>query len=50
MNQKRIMYDHSLDKRASKWGRGKKLQTIKIDEMPEYIKNNINKYKPWLDI
>ena len=50
MNQKRVMYDHSLDKRENKWGRGKKLQTIKIDEMPEYIKNNINKYKPWLDI
>jgi len=50
MNEKRVMYDHSLDKRVNKWGKGKKLQTVKIDEMPEYIKNNINKYKPWLDI
>jgi beta-1,4-mannosyl-glycoprotein beta-1,4-N-acetylglucosaminyltransferase len=50
MKEKRVMYDHSLDKRMSKWGQGKKLSTVEIDGMPEYIKNNVNKYKLWLDV
>ncbi len=43
------MYDHSMDKKGNKWGEGKKLQTTRIEEMPEYILKNIEKYKYWLD-
>ena len=31
MNDKRIMYNHSLDKRENKWGQGKKLKSIDIE-------------------
>jgi hypothetical protein len=38
-----------MDKKGNKWGEGKKLQTTRIEEMPEYILKNIEKYKYWLD-
>ena len=50
MNEKRVMYDHTIDKKKHKWGKGKKLQTIEMKKMPKYIFENIEKYKPWLDI
>ena len=50
MDEKKIMYDHSSDKSKRKWGNGEKLQTIKLEEMPKYIIDNYNKYKPWLDL
>ena len=49
MKEKKVMYDHSMDKRGNKWGEGKKLQTIRIEEMPEYVLKNIEKYQHWLD-
>ena len=50
MNEKRVMYNHSADKKNQKWGVGKKLQKKDLSEMPNYVLNNINKYKLWLDI
>ncbi len=49
MKEKKVMYDHSIDKRGNKWGEGEKLQTTRIEDMPEYILKNIEKYKYWLD-
>ena len=49
INEKRVMYDHSKDKKGYKWGKGKKLQTIHVDQMPNYISKNLDKYKTWLD-
>ena len=49
INEKKVMYDHSKDKKGYKWGKGKKLQTINVDLMPKYISKNLDKYKPWLD-
>ena len=50
MNEKRVMYNNSADKKNQKWGVGKKLQKKDLSEMPNYVLNNINKYKLWLDI
>ena len=50
INEKKVMYDHSMDKKGNKWFEGEKLQTINIKEMPEYILKNIEKYKDWLDL
>ena len=50
INEKKVMYDHSVDKRENKWGEGYKLQTTKLEEMPKYIFENLEKYKPWLDL
>ena len=44
------MYDHSIDKKGNKWGQGKKLERININEMPKYVIENLEKYKLWLDL
>ena len=50
MDEKRVMYNHSLDKKDNKWGQGEKLVTTELNEMPEYIRDNAEKYKLWLDV
>ena len=50
IKEKKVMYDHSKDKKGYKWGKGKELKTIHISKMPKYISENINKYKTWLDL
>ena len=50
MKEKRVMYNHSLDKKVDKWGKGEKLIKTKIEEMPNYVLENLEKYKTWLDI
>tara|TARA_B100000029_G_scaffold66299_1_gene59153 strand:- start:56 stop:928 length:873 start_codon:yes stop_codon:yes gene_type:complete len=50
IKEKRVMYNHSLDKKVNKWGKGEKLTPAKIEEMPNYVLENLDKYKPWLDI
>ena len=50
MKEKKVMYDHSMDKRGDKWKEGKKLETSELKEMPDYINKNISKYKNWLDL
>ena len=49
IKEKRVMYDHSIDKKGHKWGNGKKLKTLGLEEMPKYISENFDKYKQWLE-
>ena len=49
INEKRVMYNHKIDKKKNKWEAGAKLQTLKLEEMPKYIIENYENYKPWLD-
>ena len=50
MQEKKVMYNHKIDKRGHKWGEGEKLQTITLEEMPKYILENFEKYKTWLEL
>ena len=50
INEKRVMYDHSIDKKGNKWGQGGKLEKININEMPKYVLENLEKYKLWLEL
>ena len=47
---RKILYDHSADQKEFKWTGSKTLKKISLDSMPDYIKNNYEKYKDWLDI
>ena len=49
ITEKRAMYDQSLDKRDNKWTGQIKLKKILSSELPDYIYQNIEKYKNWLD-
>ena len=49
MDEKKVMYNHSLDKKKFRWNRGEKLITVKPEQLPKYIFNNLEVYKQWLD-
>ena len=50
VDDKRVMYNHAIDKKEDKWKAGEKLQTLKLEELPKYITENYEKYKLWLDV
>ena len=49
MGEKKPIYDLKVDQRESKFNKGQKLTTIDLKLLPDYIQNNIEKYKLWLD-
>ena len=46
---KKPVYNLRTDMKKSKFSGGEELTVTKIDELPNYIKNNIEKYKKWLE-
>ena len=48
--EKRVIYDHSVDQRKNKWESKTILQTIELDKLPNYLKENYKKYTNWLEI
>ena len=49
INNKKAIYNLNVDKRLSKIGDGVDLEKIENKNLPNYIKENIVKYKEWLD-
>ena len=50
MKKKVINYDHKVKKNEFKFAKEFKLKTISLDNLPEYIKNNKDKFKDWIDL
>ena len=50
IDSKKSIYDLTLDKRLNKIGGGKNLIKVPYDGLPDYIINNFNKYKEWIEI
>ena len=42
------VYNLNLDKRKNQFSEGVRLDILRTDELPEYIKNNKEKFKDWL--
>tara|TARA_Y100001935_G_scaffold250333_1_gene250298 strand:- start:2316 stop:3185 length:870 start_codon:yes stop_codon:yes gene_type:complete len=49
MENKQAIYDLRVDKTVNKIGTGDKLEKYNVENLPEVIKLNLNKYKEWLD-
>ena len=49
MNNKEAIYDLRVDKTINKIGSGEKLEKYDLDNLPDTIKLNLNKYIKWLD-
>ena len=49
INEKRSIYDHNVDQKGFKWSGKSMLKKIQNYELPDYINNNLEKYKDWLD-
>ena len=50
VKRKRVDYDHKAKSQSNKYSNEFKLKTVSIDNMPLYLKNNMNKYAEWLDL
>ncbi len=49
ISEKKIYYDHEVDKSSSKWKPSVSLERANINELPEYIQNNKDKLIKWFD-
>ena len=43
------MYDHNIDQKGYKWSGKSILKKCDINQLPDYIFNNREKFKVWLD-
>ena len=50
MKKKVINYDHKVKKNEYKFAKEFKLVTVSLDNLPEYIKSNKDKFKDWIDV
>ena len=49
IKEKRVMYDHNVDQRGYKWSGKAILKNIDIKLLPNYVTENVEKFKDWLD-
>ena len=49
IKEKRVMYDHNVDQRGYKWSGKAILKNIDMNLLPNYITENVEKFKEWLD-
>jgi len=49
IKNKKAIYDLRADKRSQKIGDGTKLENYDIKKLPNYIKDNLDKFKKWID-
>ncbi len=49
IKEKKISYDHSLDKKGNKWGASISLKKVNEENLPDYLNKNKFKYKIWFD-
>ena len=49
VKKKQAIYDLRVDKKSNKVGKGLILKNFDIEKLPNYIKNNLDKYKNWID-
>ena len=49
IEEKRVMYDHNVDKKEFKWSGSTKLRKLDLHQLPSYISKNLSKYREWLD-
>ena len=50
IKEKKIIYDHSVDQTKYKWGSDVTLRTVKLSNMPDYLRENYKKYVNWIEI
>ena len=49
IKNKKAIYDLRVDKRSQKIGDGTRLENYDIKKLPNYIKDNLDKFKEWID-
>ena len=50
VKRKVILYDHKVNSTEFKFAKEFELKNLNLDELPDYIKRNTNKFKDWIDL
>ena len=50
IENRKILYDHSVDQKNYKWAGSKTLKKVDLSQMPDYLRENHKKYDNWLDV
>ena len=50
VENKKVLYDHSVDQKDYKWSGKTTLKKISLLEMPDYLSENNRKYSKWIEI
>ncbi len=48
IKNKKALYNYNADQRDSKWSNNTELEKINLKLLPDYINENLNKYRNWL--
>lgn len=49
MKEKKVLYNYKVDQKKNKWKSDIILKTLPIESLPIYVKNNVQKFKDWID-
>ena len=49
IQEKKALYDYSVDQRNNKWSTNSDLIKVDLSVLPDYLKKNLDKYKNWID-
>ena len=49
MNNKKAIYNLQTDMKTNKFDNPQSLEVTKLNELPAYIQNNLEKYKDWIE-
>jgi beta-1,4-mannosyl-glycoprotein beta-1,4-N-acetylglucosaminyltransferase len=49
VQEKRLLYNYSADQKENKWRSNVFLELAELDDLPNYVANNSQKFKDWLD-
>ena len=49
ISEKKVIYDHNVDKRGKKWNSSIKLDKEEDNNLPDYINKNKVKFKKWIE-
>jgi len=49
IKERKISYNHSLDKKGNKWNSSISLKKVGDEFLPNYLNKNKSKYKIWFD-
>ena len=49
MNNKKAIYNLQTDMKTNKFDNPQSLEVAKLNELPTYIQNNLEKYKDWIE-
>ena len=49
MENRKAVYDYHADMKKSKWSGNETLKKVELNELPQYVSDNIDKYSKWID-